>query len=333
MPESSDGQAAARGSATSNNQASTTTRTDGNDAGDPGSGRSNRRRNRRNRRAQRMRVPAFEGPISELKDAVFDLDNSKTYFSDVCNRISNYIGVHIKDGSAFSTLLEERILPAIEQPVRPPDDATNLDISLYLEAMKNYNKKVDVRARAGSSVYSLLKGQCSPALLSHMKSERGWANLNIEKDPERLLNLIERCLTRGKTAKHPVVASVEGKLSIIEFKQGRYMSSAEYYDRFLDTVRRAESNHGNIAANMERVKQLLLEDGIRDVERSRGLGDVYKRQSLYLEAMKNYNKKVDVRARAGSSVYSLLKGQCSPALLSHMTVSYTHLTLPTILLV
>ena len=42
------------------------------------------------------------------------------------------------------------------------------------------------------------------------------------------------------------------------------------------------------------------EDGIRDVERSRGLGDVYKRQEMYL------------------------------AFASMLSVSYTHLTLPTI---
>ena len=55
------------------------------------------------------------------------------------------------------------------------------------------------------------------------------------------------------------------------------------------------------------------EDGIRDVERSRGLGDVYKRQNWYCG--KYWKPNIQACCRAGH--YCLL------------TVSYTHLTLPT----
>ena len=56
------------------------------------------------------------------------------------------------------------------------------------------------------------------------------------------------------------------------------------------------------------------EDGIRDVERSRGLGDVYKRQLL--------NK--------GENT-NLLSMTATPIPRTLAPVSYTHLTLPTIL--
>ena len=36
------------------------------------------------------------------------------------------------------------------------------------------------------------------------------------------------------------------------------------------------------------------EDGIRDVERSRGLGDVYKRQILEWDVKPQTNKKIDI---------------------------------------
>ena len=64
------------------------------------------------------------------------------------------------------------------------------------------------------------------------------------------------------------------------------------------------------------------EDGIRDLVRSRGLGDVYKRQSMN-SAEINYTKdpEMEIGNDAGRNfqnyVYSI------------RAVSYTHLTLPT----
>ena len=64
------------------------------------------------------------------------------------------------------------------------------------------------------------------------------------------------------------------------------------------------------------------EDGIRDLVRSRGLGDVYKRQELI----------VDVAARhAAGRIVSVLEGGYDLDALARSVdaVSYTHLTLPT----
>ena len=65
------------------------------------------------------------------------------------------------------------------------------------------------------------------------------------------------------------------------------------------------------------------EDGIRDLVRSRGLGDVYKRQGLH-----------DPVDHAGVEAQHevVLQRQVEPRLprVTLTTVSYTHLTLPTI---
>ena len=64
------------------------------------------------------------------------------------------------------------------------------------------------------------------------------------------------------------------------------------------------------------------EDGIRDLVRSRGLGDVYKRQML-VEHRERILREFEVEAR-----------QCAPRSADQIErksgpVSYTHLTLPT----
>ena len=61
------------------------------------------------------------------------------------------------------------------------------------------------------------------------------------------------------------------------------------------------------------------EDGIRDLVRSRGLGDVYKRQGLMSSN------------RVGSSYLDALQEACCYDIYSIEAepVSYTHLTLPT----
>ena len=64
------------------------------------------------------------------------------------------------------------------------------------------------------------------------------------------------------------------------------------------------------------------EDGIRDLVRSRGLGDVYKRQDPLLIELPFPNT-VEV---IDALLFSYLDVQRVP---SHTSVSYTHLTLPT----
>ena len=65
------------------------------------------------------------------------------------------------------------------------------------------------------------------------------------------------------------------------------------------------------------------EDGIRDLVRSRGLGDVYKRQSLYsIEILSDSGSLAFICRKAVSE--SVTKNTCVT-----WAVSYTHLTLPT----
>ena len=64
------------------------------------------------------------------------------------------------------------------------------------------------------------------------------------------------------------------------------------------------------------------EDGIRDLVRSRGLGDVYKRQGLPPPP------EVSPR-RPGSVSTMVMMTKLGAATLNGMPVSYTHLTLPT----
>ena len=64
------------------------------------------------------------------------------------------------------------------------------------------------------------------------------------------------------------------------------------------------------------------EDGIRDLVRSRGLGDVYKRQALY--GLSRFSRPVPcVRALVDAAIAN------STGVHSTGPVSYTHLTLPT----
>ena len=64
------------------------------------------------------------------------------------------------------------------------------------------------------------------------------------------------------------------------------------------------------------------EDGIRDLVRSRGLGDVYKRQG------RGHQPRFS-GAGVRLIVYSRAARRCSRSMKRYRPVSYTHLTLPT----
>ena len=67
---------------------------------------------------------------------------------------------------------------------------------------------------------------------------------------------------------------------------------------------------------------LQAEDGIRDLVRSRGRGDVYKRQAVNTAGE-------SARDRAVRRVNDELERRSSGARVTLVPVSYTHLTLPT----
>ena len=79
------------------------------------------------------------------------------------------------------------------------------------------------------------------------------------------------------------------------------------------------------------------EDGIRDLVRSRGLGDVYKRQHLFEVGagggLPGFGSRINLVAHDGQRIAPAVlrcRTQCQPAVAVGVhAVSYTHLTLPT----
>ena len=71
-----------------------------------------------------------------------------------------------------------------------------------------------------------------------------------------------------------------------------------------------------------RVCFFQAEDGIRDLVRSRGLGDVYKRQDLQV-VKHSFRENINAIESAIKKYHQSLEADTAAA------VSYTHLTLPT----
>ena len=71
------------------------------------------------------------------------------------------------------------------------------------------------------------------------------------------------------------------------------------------------------------------EDGIRDLVRSRGLGDVYKRQSFFRAEIRRSASRSLPAASFRSLAAAASCGVGATASDRVTTVSYTHLTLPT----
>ena len=90
------------------------------------------------------------------------------------------------------------------------------------------------------------------------------------------------------------------------------------------------SSNGDVGSNVMRLAGVAncivfffqAEDGIRDLVRSRGLGDVYKRQALDHDP--HCGEPADLVLDAAVRLHAVLPQRYGTA-----PVSYTHLTLPT----
>ena len=127
MPESSDGQSPAANSSGATNNEPNSTQSGG------GNTRSSRRNNRRNRRGMRPKEEPFEGECADLKGAVFDLTENKSYFAETCRKIYVYVGRNLKDAMDYRLALQGRDMPNIKAPQRPPFGAPDEDFKEYEE--------------------------------------------------------------------------------------------------------------------------------------------------------------------------------------------------------
>jgi hypothetical protein len=131
--------------------------------------------------------------------------------------------------SQFTTAIETLVL---DDPVAPPDpDPTNaLQMELWKLDVKEYRQKLSEYTSFRAGLYSLVLGQCTPAMEDRLRSHQGF--LEAHQDGIQLLELIKSLLHTFEEHRNLNDALAEVKEYFYTLKQGERQTLQEYYEKF-----------------------------------------------------------------------------------------------------
>jgi Zinc knuckle len=249
MPTGSDGGGrppqTGSGSASSGQQAGTTTSTPISTGGNAGRGRS--RRDRRFNRfgaanVRRATQPRFEGREPSLKGYIYDATGERNpdQYIKTTKEIINYVGrTYTKYTAEFTQAVQDLELTDPTPPANPtltdPTAATNV---VVLEIWKHAYKEHQIRTQEYSNfkagLYNVVFGQCTDALQDKLKSHPDFPA--AYQDGIALLTIIKTLTYTFEERSKLSDALCDLKEMFYTFKQGKNMSLQQYYELFVTQV-------------------------------------------------------------------------------------------------
>jgi Reverse transcriptase (RNA-dependent DNA polymerase) len=96
---------------------------------------------------------------------------------------------------------------------------------------KIYRSKVEALQKHRGQAFSMIKGQCTQALLEQMKCDTDYTTIIASNDPLRLKTLIERAIISQSENKYPYATLYEQEVGLFGFQQN-LMTDDQWHERF-----------------------------------------------------------------------------------------------------
>jgi hypothetical protein len=178
---------------------------------------------------------SFVGASAELAGYIFDVDTAGEgvdLFNRTTKQLETHVGVTYKlytteivDGVHNLTLI---MPPAI---AIPPDTATVIEIHLWKEQMKVWQKKTQAFQDFKAGLYSLVYGQCTPALEEKIQASPDFAN--ARGDGIALLVIIRTVMNQFEESTTNTFLGCRQLLKkFYMLKMGRDETVARYHEKF-----------------------------------------------------------------------------------------------------
>jgi len=143
--------------------------------------------------------------------------------------------------------------PILDEPDKPEQMATPIDIKTWELDLKEHRKKVESRKTNSDLVYALILGQCSQAMRNRLEAHEAWAT-----DVIGLLEMLQQCMGEKATHQYPIQMQADAEERVYAFWQMRNMTDHQYFDKFTDLIETACRLGSTIRFNQKRVDDILV---------------------------------------------------------------------------
>ena len=153
--------------------------------------------------------PRFTGAEPELQGFIFDCESTNK--SDLYNKtklaIEDYVGRKYDNEGDMHLALQNLKDPQMEMPERIEEEGLSQqqkrDLEVcYTEELKNFVKRKNQLKANKKKCFSLILGQCTPAMRGKIESHDNYEEASTELDPINLLKIIKSVVFEFQAKKY-----------------------------------------------------------------------------------------------------------------------------------
>ena len=230
--------------------------------GNAGKGGSSGGRSNRNRRGGRgggganqsgppsWNAKTFEGSEEGLKghnyDCVSPTDADR--YARTTIKIQDYIGKNFSFGNDLSPSVESPGGGLIALAVPKEDDVyavagkpTAVESAIMQEKIKLYTKREATLSENNKKLFSLVKGQCTDAMIARLESTNDYAEVKRQQDGLGLLLLVKRASFDPQNKQYTPMAVFSLSVRLYTFRQQPHWTVPKYHEAFINFVEVAEA--------------------------------------------------------------------------------------------
>ena len=200
---------------------------------------SNRGNNARNSNlaALASAAQAFKGKIEELPIIGKQYESTGVAWEILQKDLAEYVVLKLECGDDIAQLVENMEDKPEEHHGKSPEwDKSNKD---DYGAQQLYSKKLDMHlkreaayVRNKKKVYTILYGQCTPSLLSGIKSADDFSKKDKEKDPIWIMTLIKKLSVGIDETENELCTAFQSLKKFYTGYQKPTESNDDWFDRF-----------------------------------------------------------------------------------------------------
>ncbi len=213
----------------------------------------------RNHRAYKSQTRTYyKSDVSGLENSVFEYGLAKhaAQYVETEKAIANYIQKeYTKGGPDIADAITTGQLPTVTIPAKPTA-GDEFDKRMWFHSYERASDKQTMLETAGKRAYVLVKGQCSPALVTKLEGTPGYENAENSQDVCKLLALIRAICCQFNVNTQGTHALAQAKRRVYVCLQ-KDMSNAGYLKEFQGRVKTVETYGGSFGEEPGLLKKAL----------------------------------------------------------------------------
>ena len=255
----------------------------------------------RNTGTKKTEKDNFIGKVEKMDGNVFQLaeeGRKGNQFTQTLEALQSYASIELDHAKDLSPLFES---PCKAATIAAPDDLPPMssdektrvtrDHRLYIAwkfECENYNSRIVALEANQLKLFTVIILQCSQSVKNKLEGTTGYETAKLSHDCKWLITTLKNICHKFEHTENRFVALVNAKSAIINYRQGQYQSTTDYYEAFKELLSVLESYGGRLHdppdAAPDSAKLSSLTD---DIARNKYMRDRYS-ATLFLRNADNH---------------------------------------------